>query len=1032
MPLGPVIYSRTLPAKVSMHMKRIYFITIILLIIGQTTQAQFGQNKVMYERFNFDVYKSPHFEIYNYLNSDTAIHNIGQLSERWYLRHKAIFFDTLNQSPIILYNNSTDFRQTTVISGAIGVGTGGVTEGLRSRVVIPIMASNKETDHVLGHEMVHVFQYNLVRENDSLSFQSLANTPLWFIEGTAEFLSIGPMDNRTAMWMRDAVINDDVPSLKDMTRNMYKYFPYRYGHAFMAYISGVWGDNIIQPYYYLTLKYGMEHATKILFNVSPDSLSTLWQNSVKSQFTEYLKDTIAPVGNLMYNDKNGGEINLSPVLSPDGKKVIFLSNRDVINIDILLADAESNKIITKLTSTVKKTHIDDFNYIEDAGSWSPDGKKYVFSTFSEGTNVMLIVSIDNKKIRTEKEIKFKEIDYISNPEWSPDGKSIIFNGLVNGKSDLYLYYIDTEEIKQITNDFYSDLQPSWSSDGTEIAFISDRGNDTNLKKQIYGTYRLCIYKLNTDQILVYDFLPKANIYSPQYSPSDSSLYFLSNSDGYRNLYKYHLHTGEIFKLTKFATGITGITDLAPAFSISRETGDVVYTLYSKKKYVIYKAKPTDFLNIPVDPRESNFEAEYLPPGKMRFSNMVQNNLNVHPSQPLDSFEFNNYDPKFELEYIGSSGVGVGYSTYGTYASGGVSALFSDMLKYHQIYGMLQINGEVYDFGGQLAYLNMKKRLFWGASFYHFPYRAMYWTPKIDYTSDSIPLYVDSYQLMRVFEENLSVFAQYPLSSKLRIEGGISYSHYSFRIDSINNYFYGGVNIGQNKTKVDAPPAYDIERAYIALVGDNTTFGLTSPMDGYRYRFQVDQMIDAVTVTGISMDYRKYYFKRPFGFALRAMHYGRYGDDQNLLYPIYIGNDYLVRGYNYGAFSKSYESYVENRLDINRLTGSKIFVVNAEIRYPFTGPKRFALIRSGIFYTDIVLFLDGGVSWYNNTVPWNNNSDIRYFWNPNPNYHTPIYSAGASLRINLFGYMVLEPYIAKPFQLQNVSFTTGFIISGGGF
>lgn len=1012
-------------------MKRAFLLALFYLVFSGISYAQFGQNKVMYERFDFDVYKTPAFEIYNYLDDDTAIYSIGQLSERWYLRHKAIYNDTLLQSPIILYNNTTDFRQTTVISGSIGVGTGGVTEGLRSRVVIPVMASNKETDHVLGHEMVHVFQYNLVKKNDSLSFQSLANIPLWFIEGTAEFLSIGPMDNRTAMWMRDAVINKDVPSMKDMTRNMNKYFPYRYGHAFMSYISGVWGDDVIQPYYYLSLRFGLEHATKLLFNLTTDSLSVLWQKGVENQYAEFLKDTIAPVGELMFNDKNGGEINLSPVLSPDGTQVIFLSNRDVINIDILLADTETKRIKTKLTSTVKKTHIDDFNYIEDAGSWSPDGKKYVFATFSQGTHVLLLVDIDNKRIRTDEEIKIAGMDYISNPEWSPDGKSILFNGLVKGKSDLFLYHLETKKLTQLTNDYYSDLQPSWSSDGSEIAFISDRGTDTNLDKQIYGAYRLCIYKMRTEQVLVYDFLPNANIYSPQYSPTDSSLYFLSDADGFRNLYRYHLHDGEIFKLTKFATGITGITDLAPAFSVSRKSGDVVYTHYAKGKYFVYKAKTTDFLNIVVDPRTTNFDAAYLAPGKIRIANIVQSNLNVNPSQPKDSFEIQKYDPKFELEYIGSSGVGMGYSNYGTYASGGVSALWSDMLKYHQIFGMLQINGEVYDFGGQLAYLNMKKRLFWGASFYHFPYRAMYWTPKID-TINGTPYYVDSYQLIRVFEENLSVFSQYPISSKLRFEGGVSYAHYSFRVDSINNYFSGGYNVGQTKEKVDGPPSYDIGRAYIAFVGDNTTFGLTSPMDGYRYRFQVDQMVDAVNVTGISLDYRKYYFKKPLGFAFRVMHYGRYGDDQDLLYPIYLGNDYLVRGYNYNAFNKSYESYNENFLDINQLTGSKIFVMNAEIRYPFTGPKRFALIKSNVFYSDIVFFLDGGVSWYNNTVPWDKDSDIRYFWNPNPSFHTPVYSAGASIRINLFGYMVLEPYIAKPFQLQNVPFTTGFIISGGGF
>ena len=175
-------------------MKRVLFTLIFASFTFLSGFAQFGQNKVMYDWFDFEVYNTPRFEIYNYLKNDSVMESLGQLSERWYMRHLAMFSDTLEDSPIILYNNTADFKQTTVISGIIGVGTGGVTEGLRSRVVIPIMASNKETDHVLGHEMVHVFQYNLVRENDSLSFKNLANTPLWMIEGMAEFLSIGSRD----------------------------------------------------------------------------------------------------------------------------------------------------------------------------------------------------------------------------------------------------------------------------------------------------------------------------------------------------------------------------------------------------------------------------------------------------------------------------------------------------------------------------------------------------------------------------------------------------------------------------------------------------------------------------------------------------------------------------------------------------------------------------------------------------------------------------------------------------------------------
>ncbi|MEE4198036.1 MAG: basic secretory protein-like protein [Bacteroidales bacterium] len=1021
-------------------MKKYFLCLLFIFFLTANGFAQFGQNKVMYDRFDFEVYDTPRFDIYNYLKNDSLLLDLGQLSERWYMRHMAIFADTLENSPIILYNNTADFKQTTVISGLIGVGTGGVTEGLRSRVVIPVMVSNKETDHVLGHEMVHVFQYNLVRENDSLSFSSLGNTPLWMIEGMAEFLSIGARDNRTSMWMRDAVIHDKMPSIKDMTTKPGEYFPYRYGHAFWAFVTGVWGDNIMQPLFYNTLRYGMEHAFQDILHMKPDSLSKIWAKETREYYTKQLEDTISPVGKIMFNTKKGGEINLSPVISPDGKYVTFLSNKNVINVDLLLAETKNGEIISKLTSSLRKSHIDDFNYIEESGSWSPDGKEYILTTFTQGKNKFIIVSLEDNKVKNSREIEIKGIETLVNPEWSPDGKSIVFNGMVNGQSDLYIYSLETGETEQLTNDYHSDLQPSWSADGEEVVFISDRGNDTRLEKQIYGTYKLCVVKRKTKQVLVYDLFQGADIFSPQFSPYDSSLYFLSNADGYRNLYRYEIHTGEVFKLTKFSTGITGITDLAPSYSVSRETGQIAYTFYRNGNYEIYLANPEDFLKIQVDPGKVNRQAEFLPPGEERLFNIVDHNLQYSKSFPKDSFNIQTYDPKFQLEYIGSNGVGAGTSTYGTFISGGVSMLFSDMLKYHQIYTMLNINGEVYDFGGQIAYINSKNRITWGGSFSHFPYRGMYYSYKYDSLPDGTPTFIENYNLVRIFEENFSLLSHFPLSSKLRLEGGFSYARYSYRIDSINYYYwtdeatgYPMGYIGQNKQKVeDVPDPYNLGSVYLAFVGDDSNFGITSPLSGYRYRFQVGQMFDHYQITNINFDYRKYFFAKPFSFAFRLLHYGRYGKSANKIYPIFLGNEYIIRGYNYNALYKRDYTYSDNYLDVNKISGSKILTFNAEVRFPFTGIERLSLIKSKYLYSDLNLFFDAGLAWTKDKFPWLSNSDVRFYWNPDPSYYTPIYSLGASLRINLFGYAVLEPYIAIPFQLEEVPFSTGFVISGGGW
>ena len=84
------------------------------------------------------------------------------MAERWYARLSSVFEHQLRtRQPLVLYASHPDFEQTNVVGGMIGEGTGGVTEGLKRRVVLPLAGTLAETDHVLGHELVHAFQYDI-------------------------------------------------------------------------------------------------------------------------------------------------------------------------------------------------------------------------------------------------------------------------------------------------------------------------------------------------------------------------------------------------------------------------------------------------------------------------------------------------------------------------------------------------------------------------------------------------------------------------------------------------------------------------------------------------------------------------------------------------------------------------------------------------------------------------------------------------------------------------------------------------------
>src|SRR6185437_389721 len=129
--------------------------------------------------------KTKHFDIYYYPVERDSVEQAGRMAERWYARLSKLFQHQLSsRQPVILYANHPDFRGTTVIPNTIGETTGGVTEGLRRRVVLPMAGSMAETDHVLGHELVHAFQYDITtRYTWGSGMPGALQLPLWFIEG---------------------------------------------------------------------------------------------------------------------------------------------------------------------------------------------------------------------------------------------------------------------------------------------------------------------------------------------------------------------------------------------------------------------------------------------------------------------------------------------------------------------------------------------------------------------------------------------------------------------------------------------------------------------------------------------------------------------------------------------------------------------------------------------------------------------------------------------------------------------------------
>jgi hypothetical protein len=395
---------------------------------------------------------------------------------------------------------------------------------------------------------------------------------------------------------------------------------------------------------------------------------------------------------------------------------------------------------------------------------------------------------------------------------------------------------------------------------------------------------------------------------------------------------------------------------------------------------------------------------------------------------------------------------VSSGSYGarTGLAGGIEMLFSDVLGNNQIYSVVALNGDILDFGASVQYLNTKGRLAWGASISHVPYRTGFVNYAIDRISvggNPLDVIREDINLVRIFEDQASLLVHLPFSKATRLEGSLGINYQYYRQDRYPNYYdlRSRVFIGQGsreKVPIEGDEinlgGYTVKKgtyytANAAYVGDKSSFGVTAPLNGYRYRLELARNFGAYNFWAATADGRAYQFIKPISLAFRITHHARYGEDADNFNPILIGYQGLVHGYDYNQIVKrlsvsqgsSDGQTLNGRVteELYRLSGSKIVVTGTEVRLPFTGPERLAVIKSGFLYTDLSWFFDAGVA-FDEFSHFSDGEPIRTERvDENGNVVSEVVlrkpkvamSTGISLRINLFGALIIEPYVAYPLE-----------------
>ncbi len=522
--------------------QRFYCFFLLVLLSTDAVLPQFfyfGRNKVQYEKFDWKVIRTTHFDIYYYNEMQQIAETGAYIAENAFDEYKVVFNHiVISRIPLIFYNTSNHFQQTNTTPGFIPEGVGGFFEFIKGRVVIPYTGSLNDFTHVIRHELVHVFmttKISRILSDHRMTTGSLP--PLWFVEGGAEFYST-KQDAQAEMVMRDALINNYFVGLEDMYQIYGSFLMYKEGQSFLEYVADVYGKKrvmlLIDNFWmYSTFEELLEHTLgRSLKDIDSD-----WLFYLKRKYYPLVTDMAPPRFEAEKITDFG--FNFSPVYSrvDTSEYYYFNANRDgyssLYRLKIHTAEEEYPELVLRGEKTQE---FEAFHLFQSGIDASPGGL-IAFVTKSGATDAVHLYSTKEGSIIKTFQRKF--LISISSPKFSHDGSRLIFNAVdQKGFSDLFIINIANDSLVRVTNDIYDDRDPIFGLTENQIIFSSDRTAGVYERK-----YNIFSYDLNTNEIKYLTYFD-ADTFSPALSPGKNYMVVASEIDGVRNLWQLSINNDE--------------------------------------------------------------------------------------------------------------------------------------------------------------------------------------------------------------------------------------------------------------------------------------------------------------------------------------------------------------------------------------------------------------------------------------------------------------------------------------------------------
>jgi len=578
---------------------------VVGLLAPESSAQYFGRNKIQYKDHQWEILHTPHFDIHFYKGSEEFAARAGLVLEDGYEMLSYKLKEVLPwRVPVILYSSHNDFLQTNVTSSLLSEGVQAFAEPSRRRIVLPFTSSFREFEHTAIHELAHVFTFHIVYNqmlDNVFTRNYLFPMPLWVAEGLAEYLSVG-WDPDSDMFIRDAVIHDYLMPFNQIGG----FYVYKEGQSVFNYIADTYGhQKVLEILDVLATTRNATNALERTIGMDEEELYEEWSKALRKHYWPLYPDKMeaSDLGRRLTDHiKDHGYYNTRPVLSPDGERIAFFTDRSGL-IEIYVMSALDGSVIHKLVTGSRSNRFESLHVLTSSLTFSPDGDRLAFIAKSKGHDALFVVNAENGEELARIDVG---ADGLAAPTWSPISDDVVVSATFAGQTDLVKVNIDDGTYTRLTNDAADQLTPRYFPDGRRLVFAYFPQVTSRVPSDFSGK--------NRDMLNEMDFLDPDNVVKDvsydiwEYdlatggqrplvqTPGDDTeplvlsdgktVIFASDVSGVNNLHAADIETGETYRFTDVLGGL-----FTP--SVNEQKGRIAFAAFVKGGWDVFVSDDLD-------------------------------------------------------------------------------------------------------------------------------------------------------------------------------------------------------------------------------------------------------------------------------------------------------------------------------------------------------------------------------------------------------------------------------------------------------